>query len=360
MATETGTVELPSQTTNEVTEPTEAETQAAIEALLRDDPQKSDEPAPTEPVPSEEPPQEPQPTEPQEPEAPAAAEDEDTDTEALPDDVQARIDKRIGKEVAKRKELEEQLAAREAKLAETEAKIKELSETTPQQPPSATPGPDDPILKVPDVKAHWDEEQKAVSAINRANDMLRNLRREPEAALDEFRKLTNLNYSVEDAKDWLEQVKEGAQTKRMLHAQQRGIATERHVAKLEKEAERYHAEATKAYPDALNKKSAFGQRVEQLSKRFTGLLNPRIAPDGMLILLDLAAAQLAREAKATATPVATPKPPKLQTVTKAPVQARTTNGTTKTSSALKKAAIESGDVREIASYLATTRTLALQ
>lgn len=348
MANDTGTVVLPPETT----EPTEAETQAAIERLLEPkDPQKSDEPAETPPS-EEQPPQEQPPAEPEVP--PAAAEsDDDDDDQALPEDVQARIDKRIAKVVAKRKELEEQLSEREARMVELEAKIKELSETPPQpkEPPRATPRESDPILQVPEIKAIYEQEQKASEAVREARDLLRRLRKEPEATLAEFNERTKLHYDADDARDWLETVSHNAQVAETRFAQQRAVATQTHVQKMEREAEKFHDIAVKAYPALTDKNSKEGKLAQEILKRFPLLNNPAV-PEGWIILGDLVAGRLARESKGTAPAKPAAPPPKLATPAKAATVTRT-NGKTP-ANALRQKAIETGDEHDVVAYLKTS------
>jgi phytoene dehydrogenase-like protein len=128
---------------------------------------------------------------------------------------------------------------------------------------------------------------------------------------------------------------------------ERTIAASRHINAMEKEAEKYHEQAIKAYPDALDKKSKMGQRVAELTKRMPALLDPKIIPDGWLILTDLANGQLQREAKLAAT--AAPKtaaPPKLTAPAKtASVVARTP--AKPGASTARAKALETGDIADV-------------
>jgi hypothetical protein len=354
MATETGTVELP---TNETTDDTLAETQAAIFELLSKDPQKSGEQEPKEPAAPEQPPQETEPKSEAEPETPSNA-DTEAESEAIPPDVQASVDKRIGKEVAKRKELEEQLAERDAKLAELDAKVKELTEAPKAEeapaPTNGTLSDNDPILQVPEIKAAWKQENKALDAFKRASALLRDLGKDPDGVFVKLKEVTGQVFTdVDAAREWLEGAKDHYQLQRNEFMASRHAATNRYQQKTEAEnakaKEKSDAEAVKAYPWIKTPASREGQVAAKVLKRWPNLM---YVPDGALILGDLVAGQLAREGKVAAPAAPVAPPPKLATngKTALPANSRVAKAPT---SALREKAVESGDLRDIAKYLAT-------
>lgn len=342
MATETGTVELPSETTE-----TEDSLVEAIGALIEDapeSPQKSEE---QETVSEEQPPQETETTSETESETPPAAETEDEEL-ALPPEIQESVNKRMAKLTAKRKEAEEQLAKIQAERDELEGKVKELAEATKETQP--TPPESDPLLRVPEINKIWQKEQDIEGKRNQAAQLLRESKSNPDSVLERMQKgMPQQGFQdIEQVRDFLESVKETARDRLSELRTQRGIASERHIQKMEKEGEKYHEQATKAYPDALDKKSKLGLRVAELAKRMPALLDPKIVPDGWLIITDLAAGQLQREAKAAAPAVAKAPPPKLPVPGKATSTASVTRATGKpAATALKQKAVESGSFEDI-------------
>jgi len=347
MANETGTVELPPETT----EPVVAETQDAVFKKLfgeqSEDPQKSVEaPTPTEePQPSTE-------TTPQvEPDTPPTAEPTEEETEdGLPPDVQDSVNKRIAKVVAKRKELEEQLATKEAEMAELEAKVKELSEAKEEAPPPQVAPELDPVLRNPEIKKLWEQEQSAHGALQKASELLRLSRRSPDAVLATLKQDHKKEFvDIDEARDFLEIVKENASLMRQELAGKRSLATQRHVQKIEQEAQKHHDTAVKAYPWLPKKDSSEGKVAQSILKRFPALLDPLSVPDGMVILGDLVAGQMAREARAKAPAAPAAPPPKLPTPGKAPTATRPTGRPP--ANALKEKALDSGDILDAAKYL---------
>lgn len=351
MATETGTVELPTETTDE---PSVADAQAAILKLLNsEEPQKSDE-APAAP---EQPTQETEPTPETEPEVPPAAEADDDD-QALSPEVQESVNKRIAKVVAKRKELEEQLAERDAKLAELDAKVKELSEAPKAEEVAPSNGvlkDNDPLLQVPEIKAAWKQENKALDAFKRASAMLRDLGKDPDGVFAKLKEVTGQVFTDSDvAREWLEGAKDHYQLQRNEFMASRHAATNRYQQKTEAEyakaKEKSDADAVKAYPWLPNRESKEGKTAAKIVQRWPDLLR---LPDGALILGDLVAGQLAREGRVAAPVAPAPPPPKLNTNGKTVVNAgmrpevRPTN-------ALRKQAVETGDIRDVAKFLEKT------
>ena len=353
MATETETVELSTETTDDQAL---ADAQSKISEFLAgvaEEPQKSPE---QEPPATEEKPQETETTPETETETPPAAETEEE--LALPPEVQESVNKRMAQLTAKRKEAEEALAKIQAERDELDAKVKELAETAKEPAPSLPPDAD-PILRVPEINKIYQNEQKVEGARREATQLLRTSKTNPDLVLEKLQKdLPQQGFTdIEQVKDFLENVKDTALMRLSELRSQRESAASRHIQRLEKEAEKFHDLAIKAYPDALDKKSKMGIRVAELSKRMPALLDPKIIPDGWQILTDLAAGQLARELRGTAT-AAAPKvqqPPKLTPTAKTAPLARPASG--KPQDALRKRMVETGDLDDVAKFLSNSPVL---
>lgn len=91
------------------------------------------------------------------------------DSEQLPPDLQEKIDKRIGKEVAKRKTLEDQLAAQREELDKLKAAVAQPSEA-PAAP--VVVDPSQPLAHIGTVEALNLEHKQAKEVIRAAEDML--------------------------------------------------------------------------------------------------------------------------------------------------------------------------------------------
>jgi hypothetical protein len=360
MATDTGTVELPTETTEDGAL---AEAQDAIFKLFTPEtPQKPEEEAQAEPEGEQTTPETEQPsetqaeTQPEAEQAEAEVEGAEDEEQALPEDVQARIDKRIAKVVAKRKELEEQLSDREAKLAEAEAKIKELSETpkATEQPAQPT-GENDPTLADPEIKKLYDQEKQAEGAYRTASELLRKSRKDPDAVLADLKERVKRDFTdIEDARDFLEQVREEASVTRGQYATQRGVATQRHVQKAEQEHKASYEKAIKAVPALSDKTSKEFKLAQEINQQFPGLMNALVRPDGPLLMAKLVLGTLALEAKGAAPAVPKAPPPKLPTPGKTGTSAVTRPVGRPPHTALKQKAVESGDVDDVAKFLETT------
>ena len=93
------------------------------------------------------------------------------DTEQLPPDLQDKIDKRIGKEVAKRKTLEDQLAIQREELEKYKAAAAQPQEQ-PQQAAPVVVDPSQPLSHIGTVDALNAEHRQAKDVIRSAEDML--------------------------------------------------------------------------------------------------------------------------------------------------------------------------------------------
>lgn len=139
---------------------------------------------------------------------------------ALPPELQTRIDKRIGKEVAKTKTERERAEAAEAKADELEAKLAQrdtepLPATTTTQAPLAN-------LQTPEQCAQLLEQ--AESAMDWAEQQLVRLEDEPETVLAELGNLKvdfGAEPTVAKAKGWLTSVRRNADRVARRHVPQR-------------------------------------------------------------------------------------------------------------------------------------------
>jgi len=348
MANDTGTVELPTETTEEAV----AGTQEAIYKQLFGDeqpeaPQKSEETEQQPESSTEQPPQETETTSETESETPPAAEAEEDEPEVTPE-VQETINKRIGKEVAKRKALEEQLAALDQQKAELEAKVKELAEAKPETPAADVPPGADPLLRVPEIKKLHDQEQGAKAAFHKSAELLRLSRKSPEAVLAELKDKHGKEFSdIEDARDYLETVKDNASLKVQELTGQRTLAAQRHVEKLGKEYEKHYETALKVAPWLPDKNTKEGKIAQEVVKRFPGLLDPLQVPDGPILLAQLVLGKMAYEAKGAVQPAPKTPPPKLPTPGKASTTATVRPGARPATNALKQKAADTGTFEDI-------------
>lgn len=352
MATETETVELSTETTEEEVEAS-ADVQGAIQNLFGDGeqpeaPQKSE--AQEEPAAEEETQvQETEPkseTETEQPPAEKAPEEDDTD--GLSPDAQLRVNKRIGKEVAKRKELEEKLAAIEGEKAELELKVKKLADE-PKETPKATPAANaDPLLNVPEIAELHEQEQKAENAFREASGLLRESRKDPDAVLERLKEITKKAFGdIDEAKDWLENVKENAMLKMGQFANKREAASQRHVQKLEQEFNQHREKALKILPALSDKTSKEFKVAQEIKERYPGLLNPLMVPDGPMLMARLVAGTLALEGKGAAPAATKAPPPKLPGPGKTGTSAVTRPAAKPPANALRLKAVESGEVEDI-------------
>ena len=93
------------------------------------------------------------------------------DSEQLPPDLQEKIDKRIGKEVAKRKTLEDQLAVQREELEKLKAAVAQPQEAPSQAAPTVI-DPSQPLSHVGTVEALNAEHKQAKEVIRAAEAML--------------------------------------------------------------------------------------------------------------------------------------------------------------------------------------------
>ena len=93
------------------------------------------------------------------------------DSEQLPPDLQEKIDKRIGKEVAKRKTLEDQLAMQREELEKLKAAVAQPQEAPSQAAPTVI-DPSQPLSHIGTVDALNAEHKQAKSIIRASEELL--------------------------------------------------------------------------------------------------------------------------------------------------------------------------------------------
>lgn len=289
----------------------------------------------------------------------AKADEDDHSDDGLNADQKARIQKRIDKEVAKRKAAEEKAAQSEAIRAELEAlkaSQAELQKKLAEKPESAQPEPEvdgiDPrLLTVPEIKKIWDAEKRAETAYETTKTMLRALKRDPDSVIKELSKLGIKAETDEDAKDALSELRERAFRKQLELQGHRERTTERFWQNLQASRQAQAQEARKHYTwlEKLNDKSASGPEVETAKKvleRFPTLLE---YADGEKLLGHLVAGELnfakPKAEAAKPAPVIPPKPP---ATPKAPVRS---NGSVGREEIYKRAEASGGMVEDLAALM---------
>jgi hypothetical protein len=104
--------------------------------------------------------------------------------EPLPAEVQARIDKRIGKEVKRRKEAEAKATESNTALEALHAQIAEMEARPEPEPRIVLPAEIDPLRAHPELKSLREQEQKHQATIDQLIQVRRDLARDPEGTLE--------------------------------------------------------------------------------------------------------------------------------------------------------------------------------
>jgi hypothetical protein len=113
--------------------------------------------------------------------------EESTETgESLPPEVQASVDRRIGKEVAKTKAEKEAREALENKLRDLEVQLSELRESKPAE--TVVVKSDMPLAEVGDVRSLHAKKTEAQSLRDQVTDMLESVEDDPEMVEQKLRK----------------------------------------------------------------------------------------------------------------------------------------------------------------------------
>lgn len=211
---------------------------------------------------------------------------------------QERINGRIGKEVAKRKELAEKLAAAETQRADLERQLTER----PASPGVQTGGPLETVNTVADVQA---TAGKATEALEQAEDLLAQLKRNPalvertlRAAKVELKGEDGADdYSPAQMEDFLTGVKTNAD--RMLRRE-----LPKRVEFL-KQVDTFAAEATTLIPELKDPKSPQRQLANQLLTQFPGLKQMAMWPKA--VALAILGMEVEKSRKAAADTAAKPR-----------------------------------------------------
>lgn len=207
----------------------------------------------------------------EEPDAEAKADEEDAERPEIPPEVQAKIDARIGKEVGRRKEAEEDLEAERRSHAETRARLDELS-TQAREAKLAQLGEADRLAAMSEAELDA-AETKAREAVSH---------------WDQF---SEDGVTLEDGREI-----SAADVRRFVRDRQRllDVTIPRARAVV---ADRARVEATlrKAAPEVFDPKTPAGQLWEQAVTQVPGLAASRI---GRLLVADAAAGMALRQQQA--------------------------------------------------------------
>jgi hypothetical protein len=256
----------------------------------------------------------------QEPKVETPKEGDDEEKHGLTPEQQARIDKRIGKEVARRKEAEEKAAEAEAIRAERDQARTELEELKrkaaekPEQPESAPDptGIDPRLLTVPAIKKVYEAETNFGRAYEQSKTLIKMLRTDPEKVI---KHLTDLGVpgiaTDEDARERLTDLRDEALRKQLAMQGHRERATDKFWQEMQNEKVKQSEKARELYPWLKDKTSAEYKHAEtSVIKRFPGILDEI---DGELWLGRLTKAVMAESAPKQeapkSAPVIPPKPP---------------------------------------------------
>jgi hypothetical protein len=278
------------------------------------------------------------------------SEEEQEDQEPSADETQERINKRIGKEVRKRKAAEEQLAQVRGEQQALRAEVEKLkSGQTPAQADSAD-DETDLVERQADVKALRKEVEKASTVATNAKALLRKLAHEPEEVLEIMAKrgIQLSEVSEAAARSYLEEVIDvfgGEANEKRIKLEVRRSQLGGQVQQMRAE---FNAQATEAYPWLKDAKSPLQKQAEEIHQAFKFLQK---LPDGVLAVADLVAGRAARLARKNGKgPVNgdKPKPPKLPT-SQAP-QGRPESKLAAGSIAKNKA-LESGSEEDVAAFI---------
>lgn len=235
-------------------------------------------------------PPEEQPPDPAAPENPDELPPEDTTDDELPPELKEKVDRRIGKEVAKRKTAEEALEAVNQQLAESTARVTELeteNEELRSAPPEQTPG-----------KASAPEQQME-AAIAEKRAILRWVEENPDGAEMDDGKGGTRTFTAEEVRTIKERTSEDlSDLRRDLRDFQRNMA---------QQTNQLRAQAHTEFPWLKVKTSPEYSKAQTIFNQYPWLRNVPGADlaIGRLVEYDSLKAQVA---KLTAKPAA-PKPP---------------------------------------------------
>lgn len=178
--------------------------------------------------------------------------------------------KRIGKEVKKRKELEEQLAELKAKLENRNPEAEAGAHKEVASVPS-----NDPVEAVPEVREAKQELAKHSSIKATANELLKQLRQDPDAVAQRLQQaqVKLRDYSEDTIRDYLESAKEEAMTQAAAATARLTLAQER--AKAAVQAQRQQAEqlSIKEFPDLADPDSELSRQVDAVMSNRPWLKN---------------------------------------------------------------------------------------
>lgn len=209
--------------------------------------------------------------------------------EGEPTEQEARFQKRINKEVAKRKALEEELnrlkTAGESKVPES--KVQSRTETP------------DPAAKLPEVEAAAKSEREAAGIVSTARTLLRQLTHDPDAALRVLAEQVKVNFTEpEQAREWLEDQRDAAVQQVAVQAARRETLVVAGRERLAQQQAANDAEAVDEYPWHKDQESPQWKMANQIVAGEPALMQ---RPDRLLILGALVEGMMARQARKSLT-----------------------------------------------------------
>lgn len=265
-------------------------------------------------------------------------------------DKQAAFNKRVGKEVEKRKARERQLAELQATVAaaKPEAPRPETPDPSPQSPPPASY---DPVNELPEVRAVRAEEQKFTQMVEGAKEALRQARRDPDAVVA---KLTEMGLKPpadpDDLRDWLEDQRDAAAQQMQTQVARRETLVVRAQAHLQQQMAAADAEAAELYPWHNVKTDP-----KHLAAREIVLAQPWLMkrPDRLLLLGRMVEGHFAEMEKRKAKPAATPPKPTPKVPARGSRVPTPPTGPQVTSSANRERFLKTRDNKALEAELAT-------
>lgn len=208
--------------------------------------------------------------------------------EGEPTEQEARFQKRINKEVAKRKALEEELTR--LKAGQTAKSAEEPKAVTPTV---------DLAAKLPEVEAAAKAEREAAGIVSTARTLLRQLTHDPDAALRVLAEQVKVNFTEpEQAREWLEDQRDAAVQQVAVQAARRETLVVAGRERLAQQQAANDAEAVVEYPWHADKESAQWKLANQIVAGEPALMQ---RPDRLLILGALVEGMMARQARKSLT-----------------------------------------------------------
>lgn len=221
---------------------------------------------------------------------PEASSDADEPTEQ-----EARFQKRINKEVAKRKALEEELGRLKAGA---ESKVQESKVQESKVQSRAEVGPDR-AEKLPEVEAAAKAEREAAGIVSTARTLLRQLTHDPDAALRVLAEQVKVNFTEpEQAREWLEDQRDAAVQQVAVQAARRETLVVAGRERLAQQQAANDAEAVAEYPWHKDQESPQWKMANQIVAGEPALMQ---RPDRLLILGALVEGMMARQARKSLT-----------------------------------------------------------